>query len=221
MLRRKRLFRTVTAIALALSLIMSCTFVSSAASGTVKSKLYSEVIKSGKYVYCTDGHSIYRVNIKNNKVKRLVKEPIALDITMKLHKGYIYYMWSGEADYSDLCRVKAKGGGKKTLATDVEGIRNFAIKGKRIYYAHYNGDDPDNPKKVYDRNKTLNGKNKKKNKVKGYATVKKRNAKGYTIVKKFSSDFYENPNGYMITYLRKPNGKLVKLGKTKAIELWA
>lgn len=41
------------------------------------------------------------------------------------------------------------------------------------------------------------------------------------IVKKYSKDFYENPNGYMITYLRKPNGKLVKLGKTKAIELWA
>lgn len=218
MRRMKRFTAVCIALIMAVTLFSACLTESDAASKTKKMTVYTQVMKSKSTVYCTDNAGIYKVNLKTGKVKRIAKI-LSFVTTMKLKNGYVYYLANYEAGYSELCRVKTTGKKKKRLAADVSA---FAIKGSKIYYREYYMEDLDDEDYTY-RNKKmkLNGKSKKGTSYRPVSISKKTNAKGYKVIKKYSEDFSYNPDGYMISYLKKPNGKKIKLGKYKAIDLWA
>ena len=184
----------------------------SAKTKTMKMTLYDQVIKKGKYAYCCDKGLIYKVNLKTNKVKKLIKSPNYRS-NMKLYKGYIYYndfTWGSSIHIS---RVKTNGKANKYLAWQTDEM-GYVIKGKRIYYRdiEWNEDTDEESRVTYSIK--LNGKNRKKVKYRVKPIYKNTNKKGYKVIVKRSSDFDDfDGTGYMISYLKKPNGKRIRLAK--------
>jgi len=210
-MKKYRLVLLVFIIAALVTTLVPVSF-ASAKTKTKKMKVYDQVIKKGKYVYCSDNYSIYKVNLKTNKVKRLTKPSSAF--TMKLHGQFIYYqkMTWGMSNY--LCRVKTSGKSNKVLVSKDDSL-DYVISGKRIYY---NTLDDDDKRRVYSIK--LNGKNKKRANCKVKRIDKKTNKKGYKVINKESSDFDDfDGTGYVVSYLKKPNGKKVKLAKIYGREL--
>ena len=96
----RRYRRSLSVLLMAAMLFTSFTVVSFGASGTKKTTLYSDVLVSGSYAYCSVPTGIYRVNLKTNKVQRIVDNSEDYEITgalfgMKIHKKYLYYMSTG------------------------------------------------------------------------------------------------------------------------------
>ncbi|MBQ9014506.1 MAG: DUF5050 domain-containing protein [Firmicutes bacterium] len=194
---RRRAILILTAVIVAAAFMPATAFAK-----TKTSTVYSQVVKKGKYVYCASYAGLYRVNVKTNKVKKLSSDDAG---RMKLSGKYIYYISYTSGTLTNLCRVKKTGGGHRQLAVNVD---KYKIEKKKIYcndHHYYEG------KETW-RVMKLNGKNKKKSKVKVRMNVKMTNAGKYSVVNKFMDDYDADYN--VLCYLKKPNGKTVYLGKT-------
>ncbi len=119
------------------------------AGGTTKVKMtvYTQVIKSGHTAYCSGAKGIYKVKLKNGRVKSktmLVKDTYVGE--MKKKGKYIYYITGSEGDVCHLCRVNIKTKKRATLITCYAPVyAGFVIKNNRIYIDEegYIDDDDD------------------------------------------------------------------------------
>lgn len=195
----KKILISMMIVAIAIAFMPVNTF---AASKTEKTKFY-EVYKDGNTVYCATTKAIYKVKV-TDKGKYKSKEKIAkagehLYIRNLKKKGeYLYVTANTEGTPMMLGRVKTDGGKIKNLVT--EELEGVAIKGKKIYYSYYSDSG-----KLVKKEMKLNGKDKKKSKVKPVSVDKRTNAKGYKLIVKYHDD-------YEVYYLKTPKGKY-KLGK--------
>lgn len=196
--------RFLIVITLVVSMIASSMIVSFAASDSKTKKMttYGEVIKSGKYAYCSTGKGIIRVNLKNNSVKRIVKTNFAgmNPMEMKLYKGYIYYCL-GDGVVNGLYRVKINGKNKKNVGS----VQDYAISGKTIFYTTRDYDYDTEEELILHEKMSLTGKNNSSTSYVVSMKSKRSNAKGYRI------KHVEKANGKCVDYLVKPNNKKVKL----------
>ena len=169
---------------------------------------YDRVIVKGHIAYCCDGYNVFRVNLKTNKVKKLTKTMFSVH-GMKYYKGYIYYEEWGGGTGNTIYRVKARGGGRKKLASQ-NGSDDYVITKSKIYYDTYGGWNSD---KRHLKQMNLNGTGKQKSKIKIKNKSKDSNKSGYSVAVKESSNFdwWDDGKGYANSYLIKSNGKKVKL----------
>ena len=205
-------------IACLLALMVVVSFMpqpASAASKSVSSTTYDQVVKDGNTAYCAGAYAIYKVKLsksgKVKKVTRIVKGGTVWDRDarmighMKKKGKYLYYLDYGELDGSVtyLKRVNTETKKKKKLVfTDCD-FNAYAIKDKKLYCKYY---DEKTVKKVM----KLDGSSKKKTSKKIVMHTKKSSTKGYSMK-------YETRNGYIEAYLKTPKGKYY-LGKTKLEE---
>ena len=224
MRKRNRLIRPAFVIlsmiiTLAFMPLISDDFTAHAAGGTVKMTTYNQVIKVKNTVYCAGAKGIYKVKLKNGKVKTkklIVKaaNPLFGAYTyvghMKKKGGYIYYTHGSEGTLWNFNRVNIKSGKKKHLAdTGEQKYYGYVIKNKKIYFDYQDGSD-DYEIKANVISMKLNGSSKKRSSVKPKMTVKDSNAKGYSVVIK-------QKGSYAKDYLKTPKGKFY-LGKVKIDE---
>lgn len=170
-----------------------------AASKTRTMKTYDAIVK-GKTVYCTDGHSIYKVNKKTKKVKKILKR-VPVDegiVDLKKSGKYIYYI-HGDTEGAFLCRVKASGGKEQKLTSIYSYVHGYYIKKGKVYAHYYDMTKDKDVKRVM----KPNGKGKKITSVKAQNKHKASNKKGYKI----------NSYTEKTSYLLLPKGKKIKLGK--------
>ena len=214
---RKKIIAVLIAVAF---LAVFTPMTSFASSGSVKMTGYDQVIKKGNTVYCAGTKGIYKVILKNGKVKskkRLITlenifSPESYLSAMKLKGKYLYYLASSEGTGGAIERVKTTGGKSKLLATVPLWGDYFvyAIKGSKIYYYKIKYDNDYNvvgtPKSVM----SVNGKNKSKTSKKAVLKHKKSNASGYSVKIKTSGGYYKD-------YLKTPKGTFY-LGKTECRE---
>lgn len=210
----RRYRRSLSVLLMAAMLFTSFTVVSFGASGTKKTTLYSDVLVSGSYAYCSVPTGIYRVNLKTNKVQRIVDNSEDYEITgalfgMKIHKKYLYYMSTGGVG-SPLYRIRKSGGKAKFL--DV--VYDYAIKNGKIYYECYDYKKENNAKKVM----KLNGKSKRKSSYKVKAKYKKTNKKGYSLryVNTGKREYYADYEEYLPvieSYLVRPGKSNVLINR--------
>lgn len=183
-------------ITLAFGCVSTVTF---AKTKTYKTTFYDCYVKDG-IAYCATDNGIYKVNIKKEKVKRLVKTNPYKDgyiVCLTMHKGKLYYQYASDKTY--ICRVKTSGKSKKKLAGywSLFEVSNVAIDGKYIYYE---GFKDENCTKKYTKRMKLNGKDKTKVKVKIKTKTKATNNKKYEL------DYFDNPDNidYQDVYLVTP-----------------
>ena len=215
---KKGMIRIILASILIAMLVITMTApqAMAASGGTKKMTVYNEVIKKGKYAYCSAYHGIYKVNLKTGTKKRLVafndrygNYDLYAEY-MAIRKGYLYYI-----DYwvinGHLHRVKISGKGKKSLGQ----VNAYAIKGNKLYYTRWS----DNGEKILKKRMKLNGKKKRKSSFNVDNKVKKTNAKGYRVKSALNDSVWVydyQGGGYIVTeyytqYLVKPSGKRIKL----------
>ena len=203
---RKRILICLMVIATAVAFMPTSTF---AATNKVKMTSYT-VYKTGNTVYCAGDSGIYKVKIKNGKVKSKKKlvttGPHYYVYNLNKKGDYLYFMRYTEGTPGYVCRVKTTGGSVKVLASMTE-VGDFAIKGNKIYYSYGDWDERTDREIVVKKVMNLNGKNKKKTNVKAVKYNKHTNARGYKLK--------SNVKGkYAIDYLKTPKGTFC-LGKTK------
>ena len=183
---------------------------SEAATKVKKGSVYNEVIKIGKYAYCSSGYTLYRVNLKRNKVKTLyAPRPWTGDYfvgSMRLKGKYLYYIFGGE-NVTDIYRLNLKTGKRKRLTGGNGVIYDYVISGKRIYYRSmlWTKNEP-----TVRRVMKCNGKSKKKTNYRAKMVRKNTNkaGKGYRVVGKYVDSVWR-------AWLTNPNGKKVYLGSLK------
>lgn len=203
---RKRILICLMVIATAVAFMPTSTF---AATNKAKMTSYT-VYKTGDTVYCAGDSGIYRVKIKNGKVKSKKKlvttGPHSYVYNLKKKGNYLYYMRYTEGTPAYICRVKTSGGKAKVLAR-LEEAGDFAIKNNKIYYSYYDWNYKTNKEIVVKKVMNLNGKNKKKTKVQAVEKCKSTNANAYKLKSNVK-------NKYARDYLKTPKGTFY-LGKTK------
>lgn len=179
-IRKMRVASRITAVLLIVLMIVTAfTPEAMASSGkTKKMTVYTQVIVKGNYAYCIARLGLYKVNLKTGHKKRLVKNMMPeVDsgsvVTIKLHRGYLYYEAAGALCDNGLCRIKTSGKKDKYLGD----VYNYAIKKNRIFYTTYGASDSVKKKKQM----SLNGKHKRKSKFKVKNKYRKSNKKGYYV----------------------------------------
>ena len=139
---RRRIIAMLMAVILLVVFAPATVF---ATSDSVSLTGYDQVIKKKNTIYCAGTGGIYKVILKNGKVKskkRIVKNectfaPESYQCAMRLKGKYLYFLSGGEGTGGSLCRIKLSGGKVKRLATNIPlSDQNFkyAIKGSKIYY---------------------------------------------------------------------------------------
>ena len=188
-----------------------------AGSGTISMTTYSQVIKSGKTVYCAGAKGIYKVKLKNGKVKSkkcIFKygEVFSADSyvgNMALVGKSIYFSEFTNGSVAYIYKVGTDGKGRKNLATQ-EDYADFVISGDKIYYETAVWDDDYDDPLVYTEVITLDGKYVGRSDLKIAIDSKKSNAKGYKMIIK-------KKGKYVKDYLKTPKGKFY-LGKARIFE---
>ena len=184
-------------------LVFTSTVASFGATPTKKMNVYTECIKKGNYVYCATGNGIYRVNLKNKKVLRLVKNPYRPFSNvggMQIKGVWLYYYYDKGDNVHGLAgwvnRVTL--GGKRNEKVVKTKVTDYAISGDRIYYRCYKNN------KYKNESVKLNGKNARASSVRAVTKYKSTNKKEYRVKVKSKGDKYT-------AYLTLPRGKTVKL----------
>ena len=159
------------------ALMVAVMFFPQPASAATKSmKVYNQTIKIKTYVYCTDEQNVFRVSLKNGQVKMLTANSYNSERTiyaMKSKGKYIYFIdGSDHMTGATIMRVKKSTAHSNRTLAHTDGLSAYAISKSKIYY------HSDDGKRVM----KLNGKSKKKTKVKAKMIQKNRNAKGYSVV---------------------------------------
>ena len=187
---------------------------SSAHAATKPTKVYNQVIKSGKYAYCNAGNGIFRVDLKSGKIKKLVNDPGVYGHYGRMAKKgkYLYYIRYSTDFRAEFFRVKTSGGKVKQLAGFLSQngfVTKYMIKGKKIYYQEqYNLTRTNKVMK-------LNGKSKKNSNRKAKWKIGTSNKAGYSIIKKYGVESADTGSLLPIQYwLKVPGGKTYYLGKT-------
>ena len=207
-------------VALVISMMLIVTFAvapidSYAASKMVKSTTYSNTLKSGSFVYCTNGNKLFKVNLRTGKVKTMCKAKVGYITNLKIKNKYIYFneMSLGTTG-GRLNRISLKSGKKQVLAKN-NVYPKYAIKGKKIYYEYSkvskNGSKVTRHKRVMN----LNGKKKKSTKVKIKMNSKLTNAKGYMVDSDFDYASYDWGNFEPVNYFLKTPSRTYYLETTK------
>ena len=173
-----------------------------------KMKTYYQILKSGKYVYCSGDLALYRFNTKTKKVKILYKnsDPEEVVYGMKKKGKYLYYIHTGPVK-DTLYRSNVSTGSKKALIqSDSFSTPSYVIYGKKIYVkvTTIHGES-----KRYSMN--LNGKKRKKTSMKPVMKSVRSNVKGY------KTKTSENDQG-LYDYLITPGGHRYLLGKESYTE---
>lgn len=212
--------RIVAALLAVMFLAVFAPMTAFASSGSVKMTGYDQVIKKGNTVYCAGVGGIYKVTLKNGKVKskkHLWKNectfvPESYECAMCLNGKYLYYLSGGEGTGGALYRVKTSGGEPQLLASVPSSDDKFvyAIKKSKIYYYKFNYDEDYNIIGTSGSVMNLNGKNKSNTSKKAVLKHKKSNTKGYSVKIKASGRYYKD-------YLKTPKGTFY-LGKAENLE---
>ena len=129
-----------------------------AKSKTIERVAYNEVMKYKNTVYCASPAGIYKVKLRNGKMKKktcLTKEAYE-PYAMRKKGKCIYYIDGSNGTQCTFARVGIKTHKVKYLADGASDFA-YAIKGKKIYYS---ADDYDGVTYKH-RVMKLNGKNKK------------------------------------------------------------
>lgn len=178
-----------------------------AASKTVKSTTYSNTVKSGSVVYCTDSIRLYKVNLKTGMVKTLYSNKHGYITNMKKKGNYIYFNeMPQDVEGGVLNRINLKTGKLKVLAKN-NVYPKYAMTSKKIYYVYYKVSNNGNTVKKHKMVMNLNGNNKKSTKVKIKMTIKETNAKGYRVESDCDWDKYDWSNSEPVSYyLITPDG---------------
>ncbi|MBR3199996.1 MAG: hypothetical protein IKG17_01485 [Mogibacterium sp.] len=166
---------------------------------------YNQVVVNGSYAYCSANGGLYKVNLKTGE-KKLFVQPYdsesgtAID-SMKLYKGYLYYIDGSDVN-SLLHRIKLSGKNKKALGNVV----SYAISNGKIYYKIRNKSE-----KIVKKSMKLNGSNKKKSRYNVKMKGRKSNKKGYYINQVLTHTDPHNNYEYYTDYLVTPSGKRIAL----------
>ena len=206
--------RTITAV-LSITLILTLVIApidTYAASKTKKMVAYRNTLKVNNMVYCTNGITIYKVNLSNGSVKKLTTSKVGYTTHLKKKGNYLYYLEMTQ--YGAGCRISRinlKTGKRTTLAKNTG--PKYALVGKKIYYRY--AKTTNNGPKYYKRVMKLNGKSKKKTKFKAVINSKLTNANGYMVIDDLNSDDWSSV-AYTNYYLRTP-GKDIFLEYTQLI----
>lgn len=201
--------RTIRIILLSMCVVVTAAFMPGindtgnvyAASKTKKMTAYRNTLKAGNIVYCTNGITIYKVNLSNSSVKKLTTSKIGYTTYLKKKGNYLYYLEMTQ--YGAGCRISRinlKTGKRTTLAKNTG--PEYAISGKKIYYRY--AKVTDNDFKYYKRVMKLNGKTKKKTKYKASINSKLTNANGYKVIADLDPDDWSRVE-YTNYYLKTPN----------------
>ena len=185
-MKGKTLLRKSALVFIALALVFTSVAVSaepvSAATKTIKSTTYNQVIVSKSTAYCAMGNTIKKVNLNTGKVTTLYKDISEyMECGEMILKGdYLYF--TAKCNGVILRRVSVKN--KKCVTIDSGlNIRNIGISGKKLYYtADYGAKYPN--KKGVKMVASLSGKNMKKTSVKVSEKKLKTNKKGYKVTGK-------------------------------------
>lgn len=193
---RKKSILIITVLVLTITLLPAGAFADSALkksnSRAISMTVYDDVIKSGNTLYCNTAAGIYKVKVRNGKVrskKLLVEGPGIEDsyINMKLKGKYLYFIVRDVENREKLWRVKTSTGRVQVLTKwiygedmDPPGSLAYVIKGQKIYY-RWNA--PWDAKAPYKSNVVmkLNGKGKKKSGRMIYMADKKSNTRKYSV----------------------------------------
>lgn len=206
--------KKIISIILASMMVVTMLPMQVSAASTAKMTAFNQVYKTKNIAYCAGVGGVYKVTLKNGKVKKVKKlfkgKVIDYDYgcaeAMKKKGDYLYFMARNEsAPGGRIYRVNVKTGKKKALTGFVYYLVGYVIKDKKIYYSYDVADDDAFYEEV--KSMSLNGKNKKKSSMKVSMNTKNSNAKGYYIIEK-------EKDGYLKDYLRTPKGKYY-LGKRK------
>lgn len=229
----KRFYMLLTVVSM-MSFICFC-YTVAAAGATVKSTVYTQVIKSGNNAYCNCEKGICKVSLKTGKVTWLLKVPKSW-ITyagynyMQKKGNYLYYeSLSSSAFTTTVNRINLKTKKIQVVAKVSNDmiINAYAIKGSKLYvsgtkyvYDEDDDEDDDDDDEEYEIPfnlvMNLDGKSKKNTSIEARFMEKKSNKKGYSVVQKGNLDKVGDTAKW---YLKKPNGKRVYLGKAKYIGL--
>lgn len=181
---------------------------------TVHSTAYDNVIKKGNTVYCCNNVGIFKLSLKTGKSRRLVWGDRDLDLGRMMKKGkYIYYTLIGDVTL-DLYRVNTVNKKKVmiqagSLAGKYAHVTDYGMYRNKIYCRLEQSEGLDD--KVAYRVMKLNGRSKKKTKIKISMKIKSSNTKGYKLFTKYN---YRAHKAY--AYLKAPR-KTYYLG---AIDWW-
>lgn len=206
--------KRIVSIFLTMMMVVTMLPMQVSAAGTVKMTTYDQVYKTKNTVYCIGAAGIYKVTVKNGKVKKVKKIYKETECygdyrcadSMKKKGGYLYFIiMSDSSAGGGINRVNIKTTKEKCLSGFVNCLDGYAIKDKKIYYRY-----EDDNGKMKTMSMSLNGKNKKKSSMKVSMDPKKTNTKGYSTVIKIK-------DGYVKDYLKTPKGKFY-LGKIKKSE---
>ena len=202
--RRGEFMKRIIILVLVLTVIVVAFLPLTASAASRTMKVYDEVLKEGKYVYCISEAGIYKVNVRNGNKKTLEKKDSTYTGTfpeaMKKKGKWLYYMADGPIG-TGLYRVNVNN------ARDVElvepdgehWVERYMISGNRIYYTWGS---------KY-RVMKLNGKNKKYTKTKPLMRHYTSNARGYKVINKY---YTVGGVDYCISYLKTPSREIY-LGK--------
>ena len=160
---------------------------------TKKMTAYS-TIKSGNTVYCTSGWHILKVDLKTKKVTKLAKSKVIYCVNLKIKGKYLYYVdkSTGVGDAS-IYRINLKTNKKKKLAGSTGS--DYVISGSKIYYQKWDRNKP----LPTNRTMKLNGKAKKKTKVRIKMTNKDTNTKNYSVYSTEPNDSDPGADFYLAT----------------------
>ena len=209
---KNRKFRAMIVASLVLSLVITSTLVSFGASGTKKMTVYNKVckVKNSSVLYCSDNYAIYKVDTATGGVLRLTQPKANGVFGMKVHKGYVYFLWYTSGTPLVLSRVKTSGKAEKELFMMHEGPGKYAVKGKKIYVQYYD----DNGKRCR-KSMNLKGKKVRRSGYKVKMKSKDSNIAGYTVFTNESPDFStwdEESTGTLSSFLTGPDGSVIHLG---------
>lgn len=188
---KKRFLPVLMIMVLIITMLTPCSFAASSKKMTV----YYDVVKYGNTAFVNTPDGIYKVNIKKGTSKLFKGSPgwqYAIG-DMRAYKGYLYFTADNdETEQVYLYRANIKTGKLKVLTKATLSTIYFSISKGKIYYTIHN-EIGQNTKKVM----KLNGKAKKKTKIKAVNVYKASNAKGYKVIE-------ENTSEYKIIKLKTP-----------------
>ncbi len=109
------------------------------ATDTVGRTTYTQVIKSGKTVFCNGHAGLYKITLKNGKPKKIKKltkfDGVSGAMDMVKKGKYIYYMVVGTSAGGFIYRINVNTGKKKRL-TDYLTEGEYTIANNTLYYSH-------------------------------------------------------------------------------------
>lgn len=167
---------------------------------TISGTVYGKSLKEGNIVYCCTKNSVYKVDLKSRKSRRLDDgDDYSIPRGMKKKGKYLYYLSPIGTGGTTLRRVDVNSGRTKSyFIHEVDPVTAYVLGKNRIYY-RYGG-----------KNYSMNYSGKDRKRIKKTITNKICNAKGYNA---FEVQFENSDGAGAKEWLKLPSGKTIYLGK--------